>query len=626
MAIAKLLFHEANNPGGLVNFAVKHWITTCISLGLLYLSYRFVRALYIRRYLRNHLWDVEFPRPPPIISPTIPYVGHFISNAISYQGYMNTLARRYPTCSALSLPMMSSTHHVIIAPSLVHQVLTSPKVTNKFSGDVFFYGLMEKVFGDEKQLIRNMDKDILWGPVSKSVQGMMREGFLKPALATLNEGVSARASKLVTFMGGNEAKEVWEQAADVKVTDDGTAVTASLHPLLRDFVGYLAIEILLGPDFLQNFPDILPDLFGLDGTFSLLLSGLPHILVPSIEQGISARSRLLEALREHHIALMRQERGQDPGPKWTKVGETSDVMKDRIRAFAKVGDFDETKPAEEQGLMSAIGNLVVLWALNVNANQVTFWMVYHVFSNSDLLASIRKEIKPFVGIVPQNPNHLKIDLEGLLKDCPLLLGAFLETMRWESGATVYRWIFEDFTLTESAEDAHIFGHVHPQTYVFKKGEFIVVPNGTHQLDERYFPRATTFDAKRFWVREESEVKQPVEADIEDEAAQEANWNSGARFQAQKLSDSKKTTADSRIKVDYKTMHPWGGGPTVCKGKKFAEGEVLTFAAAIFGLWDMERVDAKGNVMKGWGKHPGHKGGSGAVVPETNVVVKIKRRS
>ena len=541
---------------------------------------------------------------------------------------MNTLARRYPRCSALTLPMMSSKHHVIIAPSLVHQVLTLPKVTSKFSGEPFFFGLMEKVFGDSGQLFRHMDQKILWGPVSKSVQGMMRESFLKPALQTLNEGVSERASRLVSFRDGPDEKEPWERAANTHLIDGNTAVTASLHPLLRDFVGQLAIEILLGPDFLENFPNTLPELFALDGTFSLLLSGLPQAFVPALRPGLTARSRLLEALRQHHVALIRSVQGKDPGFKWSRVGETSNVMSERIKAFADAGDFDESKSPEERGKLSAIGNLVVLWALNVNANQVTFWMIFHIYSNPNLLDQIRKEIEPYISIAGSKEEvkareTLHIDLPGLQKDCPLLLGSFLETMRWESGATVYRYIYQDFTLTESSEDARIFGHEVPQTFLFREGEYIVVPNGTHQSDERYFLRSNQFDAKRFWVQSESEVKQPFEADIEDDQAMEGNWRRGERARGEKGIDQQ--ADNEQIKVDYKTMHPWGGGPTVCKGKKFAEGEVLSFVAAIVACWDMVRVDQYGKEVVGWGTHPGHKDGTGAVVPTDDVFVKLNRR-
>ena len=153
---------------------------------------RYLRNIYVWWHLQHSAQDSQHPRTPPYILPTVPYIGHIVSNAISYQGYTASLARRYNKSSVLTLPMLTAKHHLIIAPSLVHQIFTSRDVTNKFSGEPFFFGLMETVFGDSDKLFRNMDQEILWGPVSKTVQGMMRESFLTPALAALNEGVSKR--------------------------------------------------------------------------------------------------------------------------------------------------------------------------------------------------------------------------------------------------------------------------------------------------------------------------------------------------------------------------------------------------------------------------------------------------
>ena len=63
---------------------------------------------------------------------------------------------------------------------------------------------------------------------------------------------------------------------------------------------------------------------------------------------------------------------------------------------------------------------------------------------------------------------------------------------------------------------------------------------------------------------------------------------------------------------------------MCKGKSFAEAEALTFVAAVVSCWDMVRVDGKGREIP-WGPHPGHKGGTGVVVPKKDARVKLTRR-
>ena len=65
---------------------------------------------------------------------------------------------------------------------------------------------------------------------------------------------------------------------------------------------------------------------------------------------------------------------------------------------------------------------------------------------------------------------------------------------------------------------------------------------------------------------------------------------------------------------------WGGGPTMCKGQKFAEKEVVLFVAAILTLWEIEPVGNGGE----W-RHPGKEMTAGTVRPKTDVMVRLRRR-
>lgn len=600
-------------PSKLLWTAVAHPILALLSILSTWLVVRYLNSVRLRRKL---LWERNTSSQPvlsPRIPSVIPQVGHFISNIIYGQGYYSSLIRQYPTCSVLTLPVMGSTHHVVVGPSLAHQVFTNPKVTGKFSGETFFFDLAERFFGDNQKIFRNMDKNILRHHITDAVHGFQRELFLNPGMRELNDSVSSRILKLTSFESLPEKQELWERAADVQIskaspqTNSQPSVVVRLHPLLRDIVGLIAINIILGPDFLRNFPNVLVDLFQVDESLLLFLSNLP---LPALRSPKKARERVLAAIREHHYAYYRYTQGQDAGPRWPNIRQISNVVADRIKGFAMMGDFDESKPESERGVASALGDIGIMWALNVNANQVTFWLVYHIFSDPTLLAQIRQEIEPYVR--KTEDEAASIDLEGLQKWCPLLKGAFLETMRLETGSNIMRLVEEDFTLTESARDAEVFRHEVPQTYVFRKGEAVCVPNGVHQGDDRYFPDPDTFDTKRFWVRNENEIFQDTD---------EGDKGHSDKQKMQEKDGSKQEP----VKVDYKTMHPWGGGPTVCKGKKFAEAEVLLFAAPILMFWNMERVDGQEGKRIDWKPHPGHKTGSGAVIPKTDVWVRLWRK-
>lgn len=170
-----------------------------------------------------------------------------------------------------------------------------------------------------------------------------------------------------------------------------------------------------------------------------------------------------------------------------------------------------------------------------NANQVVFWMLWHVYSNPELLAEIRRELDQCIKVVePKSdlpipePDSLSMDIEALRKSCPLLKATYFETMRVEVHGTTYKSISEDFTLTESPEDAGIAGKDKPQSYKLLKGQWVCVPHHVHQRDKTYFKDPTKFKPKRFYTYDE---KNPEE-----------------------------------IIVEMGTMNPFGGGSNMCKGK------------------------------------------------------------
>ncbi|KAH8703341.1 hypothetical protein BGW36DRAFT_354762 [Talaromyces proteolyticus] len=202
----------------------------------------------------------------------------------------------------------------------------------------------------------------------------------------------------------------------------------------------------------------------------------------------------------------------------------SNIIHDRIESFSKAGGFDMAKPAAEQGWLGAVSDSIVLWALNVNANQ---------------------KLSPSLNLKKAEggtKHSLDFDLLNIQKYCPLLQGAFLENLRWESGEMLYRYINEDFTLTES-HDAKVFNHDVPQTDILKKGEYIALSHGTHQMDDRYFPNPETFDTRRFCTEEGQNSQK------DDQLFEENNGS--------------ETDTKDRAKVEYKTMFPWGGGASMC---------------------------------------------------------------
>lgn len=199
-----------------------------------------------------------------------------------------------------------------------------------------------------------------------------------------------------------------------------------------------------------------------------------------------------------------------------------------------------------------------------------------------MLETIREEIKPYakIGSDPDG-GSLKLDVDGFLKHCPVFKGSFFEAMRLYTAGTSYKKVLQDLILTESDEDAAKFGKPRPQKYHVKAGEFLVIPEATLQMDERLWKEPSVFRPERFLVPDEK--------------------------------DPKKTA------VDMLHLFPFGGGHSVCKGRYFAEREVMIFVAGLISVWDFTPVDGKWNIPKMFYN------GTGSANPKSPVRVRMSRR-
>ncbi len=436
---------------------------------------------------------------------------------------------------------------------------------------------MEKFFGN-KGGVRSTDPTLIFGKVHAVLYQLNREPFVSNAAAFTVKLAEERTHNLISFSSSWVDQSIWERVANVTVDPTGTTATASLFPLIRHFVGDIACGLLMGQDFMTNNPTVLPDLFTFDASFHKLLAGFPRWF-PGMAPAYNARSRIVRAVRDHQEALYAVWDDRDPGSAWNDLSDVSKVMQDRAREWRNMSANPDTY---------STCDLAVLWAMNVNANQIIFWVIWYIYSDADLKASILEEMAPFAHLTAvesdlpiAEPPKLTIDLDGLLHSCPLLKATFFETMRLVSPSTSYKAVAESFNITESAEDAALDGKPQPQTYRFTKGTYICIPHGVHSMDGRYWKNPQEFTPRRFFVKDEK-------------------------------NDPKKTS------VDMGSMKVFGGGATMCKGRNFAEREVLVFVAAVLTCWDMEPVGGQ------W-RHPGSVMGSGAFLPKKDVRVRLRRR-
>jgi hypothetical protein len=139
-------------------------------------------------------------------------------------------------------------HNVVTAPGCTKQILNQ---RSTLSNTELTYYLLTKFFGD-RGTIRDVNPELVFHDISKQLHGLMREPFLSNAIAVTVRGIEERTPNLVSFAGSIVDQTVWERAGNLELVQGSVpTVEVSLFPLVRNFVGDLACEVLLGRNFMD---------------------------------------------------------------------------------------------------------------------------------------------------------------------------------------------------------------------------------------------------------------------------------------------------------------------------------------------------------------------------------------
>ncbi|PVH84582.1 cytochrome P450 [Cadophora sp. DSE1049] len=500
----------------------------------------------------------------PILPYWIPYIGHAPEFAWSFDDLL-AKGRNTTKDGMFGIHMMGSKHYMVLMPSLVHQFFG--KRSTVLSGQDFLGWIFTKYFGDGGATANMESKR--FQTVHQSLNQLLKEPFLSRATEKTVQLVESRTPTLLSFDSKPTAQAEWESMANV--VRDGKSAEVDLFPLLMNYVADVATNVLMGDAFLKNNPGITQDLWEFDSKFNALLTGIP-IITPGLVKAKEARKKLNFAVSEWNHAAMDTMNGKQVDEKWADMSDISESMRSRLKALQSI---------EAPEPFAIAQNLAVYWGLMVNANKVNFWMLLHIISSPKLLSAIQEEITPFAKFSPDT-EQLKLDIDSLMKQCPLLKATFFETMRFYTSGVSYKKVLQDVTLTESAEDAATFGKPIPQTYHIAKGNFLVIPHAVMQMDPRIWDQPTEFNPHRFLVPDE--------------------------------------TSPDKMRAEMGHLHSFGGGTSVCKGRFFAEREVLIFTAGLLVTWNFSPVDG------GKWKIPGKSyNGTGSANPKGNVRVRMSRR-
>ena len=431
--------------------------------------------------------------------------------------------------------------------------------------------MLNRVFGSPVEpLVRDG-----YVEMSSQLTSIVEKDFVNDQAATRNLRrlpLADRASKLVTFEESPQKQKPWERVAQAKVVSKGSngVVEASLHELVRNYGSDMSTSAYYGQDFLDRNPDIVEDFWRFDNDgFPFLAIGIPTWAPIGIFQAaLASRARLAAALKLVYRMVDQYDEGV-PVDFDADMSDISPVLLGRHRIF-KNGGFT----ADEAGAME-VG---FFWGQHANSHVLFYWLVLYIYATPGLIDSLREELAPVVTIENEKgldgisiPRITNIDLAAVVSECPLLKSCTLEALRLGNDPASIRRLNQPI----SFQDAD-------KTTSLPAGTWISVPHAVTQFDASNFPSPQEFIPDRFIHKDDT--GKPV--------------------------------------VRAGKMRPWGAGAGMCKGRTFAERQMMVTAASLLMLWDMEPV---AKTADGKWELPGTRPGTGAVRPDRDLKVKIKRR-
>lgn len=462
-----------------------------------------------------------------------------------------------------SLFGLTSRHQVLVNLPDVDRFLSQSYHT--LSSEPVQYTLMTRICGarDSPELKRKSESS--WKDLLEPIERL----FLNDAAAAAaieRGGVIERAASFVTFSADAKHMKRWELSAGIRVVGPDLpnrpgVVEANLHSLTRDFGACLAIPLLYGQDFLDRYSQVLDDFWKFDGgIFPLLMMGIPPWApLKVMKRGLAARSRLVNELEALYRRIDQHQRGE-PVDFGADMSDVSHVALERNKVYDR-----ENWTFQQRGE----GDLAVLWGQNANTQPMLFWFLAFVFSTAGLLPKLREEIAPYVKLSQTSPLEiLSMDLVGLCHDCPLMKACVFETYRMANEPASVRFVTRPITISDGAYN-----------HKLKAGTFVTAAHSLIQRNPSVYTNPDKFVPNRF-----------LNPDPE----------------------------SGKLSPRYGALKPWGSGPAACKGRTFAEKEIIALGASVISLWDIGPASGMWDL-------PAMVPGMGAKKPVEDVRVVISRR-
>ncbi|KAI1175558.1 cytochrome P450 oxidoreductase [Nemania sp. FL0916] len=178
-----------------------------------------------------------------------------------------------------------------------------------------------------------------------------------------------------------------------------------------------------------------------------------------------------------------------------------------------------------------VGNI---FAIIGSTGPAAFWMIYHIYSDPNLLDDCRREVS---SIIQSNTNVRKLDITNVKTQCPTLLSILQEVLRFHGTGISTRVVLEDH---------HLDGK-----YLLKKGNMLMIPAPVqHSFWDIWGENVNEFYARRFVRSSKRQRPNPV------------------------------------------AFRGFGGGTVLCPGRHFASTELLAFTALMIMRFDIQPLSGE----------------------------------
>ncbi|KAF5634209.1 cytochrome P450 monooxygenase 8B1 [Fusarium sp. NRRL 52700] len=416
-----------------------------------------VLAVIVAFALLNRLLTPRIdPREPPVVKPSIPWVGHIIGIIRHQADYSRIIHNENPHVPIATLPMLNGKVYVAFDPALVQTLLR----TKTASFEPFALDYAKKTFALKQETFAKVKVPGVYDEFTEAIHTSFQVKHLQQLNVHFLGSITAKLNRATIRVDTiNAGKET---------VANGRLHVENLYLWCRDVMSLATTRALYGDtDPFNRDPSLIEDMWLFEESIPyFLLSLFPSLTMP---KAYKARSTLQDVVckwyaKDHDI--------HDPSVSALVRNRAGALRKNGLTGY-EIGKFEVILP-----------NVATL-----NAVPIFYWLLLYILDRPDLLARIRAEAESAAIIEGNNGKRsATFNIVDFEERMPLLVSCYRETLRLANQAVSMRRILQDTSVTTPEGT----------TYILKKDTDLQLPAGVaHYEDTVWGTDVNVFNPERF---------------------------------------------------------------------------------------------------------------------------------